>query len=270
MYILKGGFALLSASVLFTGCWFNSPQEITMTETEILYVKAEKVYQEESTINENIALLQEIINTSIDTESVFFAKAQKMTPAAYYGPSFSISDEDYELNKFVGKPLLFSGNGIKGILPIIFHDLGTKEEIDFAVYRMGHESLEKMFDRTYRMLKDEQPAYVNVRLKDMIREGYIEEDDFSATSINKESDLLVSAVFAPYFTKENNEELLKEWFYIVDGHKVNLKKSDYKPYAFVTSIMKASLSVEIEKIRDEDKKEQIEKQEEENVNEYNI
>ena len=244
MNILKGSTALLSAAMIFVGCSSSvtNTQEKTFTDTEILQIEATKTYKEEINITNNISSLQAILNNAPSDEFNSSIKASEMTPAYYYGPSISISEDEYDLKAYAEEPLLFSGGGIRANLPIIFFDEGNIDDLNTKAYILGYDGLENMFLETYKLIKGNSPVYISVKLKDMLKKELITKETFSASRINNEAEKIIDVVYSPYFIKENKKEILPEWFYFKNSKKETFTKSDYKPYGFVVAIMKDSLN----------------------------
>ena len=244
MDILKGSAALLSATLVFVGCSSSvtNTQKKAFTETELLQIEATKIYKEDISVINNISSLQTILNNAPSNQFNSIIKASEMTPAYYFGPSISISEDEYDLKAYTEEPLLFSGSGIRANLPIIFFDEGNINKLNTKAHILGYDNLENMFNETYKLIKGNNPIYVSVKLKDMIKKELIAKETFSASRINNEAEKIVDVIYSSYFIKEDKKEILPEWFYFKNGKKETFTESDYKPYGFVVAIIKDSLS----------------------------
>lgn len=214
--------AVICSLFLFSGCSMKNSSD---NSSEIIKV-------------ENIKHITDKGYYQNDSLSFF----KDFTLPGYIGPSMAITEDEYFLNKYADKDLLFSNYGVKDRIYLLTgnQSIDSKDE---KAKSYGFKNLQHMFEYLFIFYAKKDNYSLNKDLNKLKEKGLISSSAFSKQNLNKEHKDLLNNVFYTYlmFEKSPDIKILKEWSFTVDGKKITFTEEDYKPYAFTLVLMKELL-----------------------------
>lgn len=193
----------------------------------------------EKSVVSNISELKEFTAKGFYQNDIIGVK-KEMTLPAYIGPSLALSESEYLLLKYAEKNLLFSNYGIKDRLFILTGNKSPDEKNNLAK-SYGFIDFKHMFEYFFYFYNNKNEHELKNALSFLENKKLISSlDIFSKENINLETDKLIQSTYYNYFIFENSNssELKKEWSFLIDKEKIAFIKDDYKPYAFILTLIK--------------------------------
>ncbi len=183
---------------------------------------------------ENIKRITELGYYQNDSLSLF----KEFTLAGYVGPSMALSKDEYLLEKYSDKPLLFANYGIKDRIYLLTGSSNLDEK-DAKAREYGFKNLNDMFEYLFFFWTKKESSVLEENLKFLAKKGLINLEAFKKDNLEKANNDLIFNTYGNYmyFEDINEVKLLDEWFFTVDNKKIKFSKDDYKPYSFITTLI---------------------------------
>lgn len=197
----------------------------------------------ESSVVSNISELKEFTSKGFYQNDIIGIK-KEMTLPAYIGPSLALSESDYILLKYAEKNLLFSNYGIKDRLFILTGNKSPDEK-NIIAKQYGFIDFKHMFEYLFYFYNNKNEHELKNALSFLEKKQLISSlNVFSKKNIDLETEKLIQSTYYNYFLFENSSssELKSEWSFLIDKEKIAFTKNDYKPYAFILTLIKELLN----------------------------